>query len=476
MIPLKDNLRYSGFAWVSVIIFALNVLMYVGEATLDTSATLNTTITSWLPVRDVLSTALANGDPWLLGRSVAALFLAMFLHGSFMHLIGNMCFFFAFAPALEAKMGHAKFTLFYLVSGVVASLTFVVTDTGGVGHILGASGAIGGVLGAYVIYYPRARVDGLSGTFNFITTLSVFFLAEYVIMQWLSLWSQLGGAEEAAGVAFSAHIGGMATGMIVAAVMLLHDVGRLRLRDFSFYLVGFAGAALAYYNPIGGVSPWLWSAVVNGGVLGIWIAFFQGPFSGFWKRLGTPIIVLLVGHMVMIAFGRSMAASLLGPGLIQSFNIYGVAVLIMIASVVIAIAARRLPVVVEQTVTMPQPKVEDRLFSEVVADVVVSFFRWIASLLSRAFDLAKTVLAFAGRMAGWGLGVAGSVIASGYRRYTPVSAQARLGAMAGRIANGGRRLAAWSSATVRFLRLDRMVRRMLVTYGAVRNRLVVPSA
>jgi hypothetical protein len=211
-------------------------------------------------------------------------------------------------------------------------------------------------------------------------------------------------------------------------------------------------------------------------VLGIWVAFYQRPFNGFWKRLGAPFMVMGVAYMGGIAVERSLAASKLGPGLLQSFNIYGVAVLIMIASALVAIAARRLPVVVEQKVTLPQPKVEDRLFSEVVADVVLSFFRWIASLLSRAFDLGKIVLAFAGRMAGLVLGVVGSVIASGYRRYTPVSTQARLAAMAGRIANGGRRLAAWSSATVRFLRLDKLLRRLLSTYGAVRNRLVVPSA
>jgi hypothetical protein len=82
MIPLKDNLRYSKFAWVSVTIFALNVLMYIGQMTLDTSGTLQTTISSWLPVRDVLTTAIAEGDPWLIGRSIAAVFLGSATCGS----------------------------------------------------------------------------------------------------------------------------------------------------------------------------------------------------------------------------------------------------------------------------------------------------------------------------------------------------------------------------------------------------------
>jgi len=476
MIPLKDNLRYASFAWVSVAIFALNVLMYIGEATLDTGGQLQTTISSWLPVRDVLSTALVNGDPWLLGRSVAALFLAMFLHGSYGHLFGNMCFFFAFSPALEAKMGHGRFAIFYLVSGVLASLTFVVTDTGGVGHILGASGAIGGVLGAYVIYYPRARVDGLTGTFNFITTLSVFFLAEYVIMQWMSLWAQLGGVEEAAGVAFSAHIGGMTTGMAVAAVMLLKDVGRLRLRDMSFYLVGALAAVLAFVQPLGGVSPWLWYAVASSGVLVIWVSFFQNTFSGWWKRLSTPIVTMFVAYLGGIAFERGVAASKLAPGLLQSFNVYGVCVLIMVATVVIAIAARRLPVITAQPVTMPIPAIKDRLLSEVVADLVIAFFRFIARGLSHGRALLMTVLSYLTKMLGLVLGVGGSVIASGYARITPVSLKARLSSIGSGLRRAAGRLGVWTVKTARRLRLDFALRRFLLTLLAVRNRLVVTSA
>lgn len=461
MIPLKDNLRYTPFAWVSVVIFALNVLMYIGETTLDTSGQLQTTISSWLPVREVLHQALITGDPFLLMRSVAALFLAMFLHGSFGHIFGNMCFFFAFAPALEARMGHGKFALFYLASGVMASLTFLVTDVSGVGHILGASGAIGGVLGAYVIYFPRARVDGLTASFNFIGTLSVFFLAEYVVMQWLSIFMQMGGAEEAAGVAFSAHIGGMASGMVVAAMMLLSDVGRLRLKDFIFYTLTIVSTALAVIYPMS-IGLWARLLIVTSGVVLVWAVLFQRPFNGFWNRLSMPFATIVVGVLIGWAGDRSIAASLLDPGPLQSVNVYAVCVCVMLATVVIAIAARRMPTVVKAKVIVPVYKGEERLLSEVAYDLVLSFFRFLTTQLMAGIALVA-------RWLGIGLSTAGGGIASAYLRIVPARAQVRL-------ARTVRREKARLRAVARKLGQNRLVQQLSTMYVGLKNRLVVTSS
>lgn len=470
MIPLKDNLRYSKLAWVSVTIFALNVLMYIGQITLDTSGVMNTTITSWLPVRDVLTTGIATGDPWLIGRSIIAVFLAMFLHGSFSHIFGNMWFFFCFAPALEARMGHGRFAVFYLLSGIAATLTFLATDTSGTGHILGASGAIGGVLGAYVLYFPRARVDGMTPSFNLITTLSVFFLGEYMVMQWMSLWAQLGGAEEAAGVAFSAHIGGMAFGLAVAAFMLLGDVGRLRMRDCAFYLTAF-GAMLFASLAFAGSYRMIYACAVAV-TIGMWVFFFQKSLVSWWKRLWTPIVTTIVAAMTLSAGQLFVAALQRNNGFIQSLNFYGVCMLVMLASVAIAIAARRLPVVKQLSVTVPQPKTEDRMLSEVAADLVVGFFVLVSAKLVAVRDLVVV----GGRFVWRWLSVGGAAVASSYRLYAPARLQSVLGGLAKFVwfLVGGCLFLMLKLARV--VRLDVLGKQLLSGYDRLRNRLSVTSA
>lgn len=471
MIPLKDNLRYTKFAWVSVTIFALNVLVYIGQMTLDTSGVMNTTVASWLPVRDVLTTGIATGDPWLIGRSIIAMFAAMFLHGSFSHIFGNMWFFFCFAPALEARMGHGRFAAFYLLSGIAATLTYLATDTSGVGHILGASGAIGGVLGAYVLYFPRARVDGMTPTFNLITTLSVFFLGEYLLMQWMSLWAQLGGAEEAAGVAFSAHIGGMAFGMIVAAVMALRDVGRARKVDVAFYSAATFIVALTLAVPFAvGVHIKLAAALAV--VIAVWVFFFQKSVSSWWKRLWTPITTTIVSTMSVAAALLFVAALQRNNGFIQSLNFYGVCMLVMLATVIVTIAARRLPVVVKSEVTVPEPRSEDRMLSEVAADLVVGFFR----LLSSKAEEGRALTVVACRYIGGWLRVGGVAAASGYRQYMPAGVQRVLGGLAKFVWFLVVGYLVLMLRLAKLLRLDVVGKWLFAGYDRVRNRLSVTSA
>jgi membrane associated rhomboid family serine protease len=407
MIPLKDNLRYVSFAWVSVVFFAINTLVYIGQTTLDSTGTLQSLMSHWLPVREVMKEALTTGDPVLIGKCVVALFGSMFMHGSFGHFIGNMCFFFCFAPALEARMGHARFAVFYLLAGLAAAGAFLVTDVSGTGHIVGASGAIGGVLGAYVIYFPRARIDGLGPTFNVITTLGAFILAEYMLMQWVAIFFQTAAsAGQSAGVAFWAHIGGMVFGMVVAAVMAVHDVGRLKRKDLAFYVASAAVAAVsAFYLPRAGGMP-LWAALACGGAMvsAIYGWMFGKPFKAFWTWLGTPLTTMVVLSLTVLAADRSIAAWNDGQGVFQILNIGAVSISLMVATIIAAIAARRLPVVVKLKVTVPVPKPEDRLLSETVVDLVVGFCRFVVTSTSRgitalvaisvrAYELARDTLA-----------------------------------------------------------------------------------
>lgn len=142
-------------------------------------------------------------------------FTSMFLHGGWLHLIGNMLYLWIFGDNVEDAMGHGRFLVFYLLCGVVAALTQALPDPQSTLPMVGASGAISGVLGAYLLLYPRARVLVLVPIFILITTMR---LPAFVV---LGLWfvlqalSSLAANEPGGGIAFRAHIGGFIAGMLL---------------------------------------------------------------------------------------------------------------------------------------------------------------------------------------------------------------------------------------------------------------------
>ncbi len=145
----------------------------------------------------------------------ATIFTSMFLHGGFMHLAGNMLYLWVFGNNIEAAMGHVKFICFYLLTGVVAALSHALPDMNSQIPMIGASGAISGVLGAYLLLYPQARVLILIPIFFIIKTVRVpamLVLVIWFLMQLIS--SVTAGDSEGGGVAFGAHIGGFIAGMV----------------------------------------------------------------------------------------------------------------------------------------------------------------------------------------------------------------------------------------------------------------------
>jgi membrane associated rhomboid family serine protease len=162
-------------------------------------------------VQAVLQLACPNKG-WL-----ASVFIAMFLHGGWLHIAGNMLFLWIFGDNVEDRLGHAVFLLFYVIGGLVASGLQLAFDANSTIPSLGASGAIGAVLGAYAVLFPRARVTTLV-LFFFITVVEIrawFVLAAWFLLQLFSGVGQL-GTELNGGVAYWAHIGGFAFGAIVA--------------------------------------------------------------------------------------------------------------------------------------------------------------------------------------------------------------------------------------------------------------------
>ena len=155
------------------------------------------------------------------GRQVEHLFTSMFLHGSWMHIIGNMWFLWIFGNNVEDSMGKLRFAVFYVLCGLGAAAAQVAGSPNSMVPMVGASGAIGGVMGAYVILYPRVRVFTFVPLGFFMT--SVALPAWVMLGYWmlLQLLGTLGGAE--AGVAFWAHIGGFAAGAVLIKLFARPD-------------------------------------------------------------------------------------------------------------------------------------------------------------------------------------------------------------------------------------------------------------
>lgn len=156
------------------------------------------------------------------GLRWATLFTSMFLHGSWMHLIGNMWFLWIFGNNVEDSMGHLRFLVFYLLTGLAAGGAHLLSAPGSPVPTVGASGAISGVMGAYLVLYPRARIFTL---FVFVFVVRVFPLPAWLILgEWFLIQVLSAAADPfpgAGGVAFWAHIGGFAAG--VALVKLFEN-------------------------------------------------------------------------------------------------------------------------------------------------------------------------------------------------------------------------------------------------------------
>jgi membrane associated rhomboid family serine protease len=160
------------------------------------------------------------------------LFTSMFMHGGFLHIAGNMLFLWVFGNNIEDRLGRVKFLLFYLLAGLIAVYTQALIDPASTAPTIGASGAIAGVLGAYALLFPKARVLTLIFIIFFVTLVEIpalILLAIWFLLQFVPALGQVavetGGGQ---GVAYFAHVGGFLFGLAVAAVMLLGTRGRDR--------------------------------------------------------------------------------------------------------------------------------------------------------------------------------------------------------------------------------------------------------
>ena len=227
MFPYHDENETQHTALVTLGLIGLNVAVWLFVQGAGTDVALARSICNLGLIPGELTGMLAPGTRFPMGegivcltdpgRQVSHIFTSKFLHGSWMHLIGNMWFLWVFGNNIEDSMGHARFVVFYLLCGVAAALLQVAFSPASVIPMVGASGAISGVMGGYLVLYPRVRVFTLV-PIGFLLT-SIALPAWTMIFYWalIQFVSGLTGlaVEEKGGVAFWAHIGGFVAGLIL---------------------------------------------------------------------------------------------------------------------------------------------------------------------------------------------------------------------------------------------------------------------
>jgi len=216
MIPLKDMTPRRSFPLMTLLLIAANVAVFIHQISLPPRAA-DAFIMAYGLVPAKISMALA-GRHYTLAQALVPLLTCMFLHGGWLHIIGNMWFLWIFGANVEDRLGALPFLLFYLVCGIGSGVTQAAFSWGSKIPSLGASGAISGVLGAYIIFFPGSRILTLIPLFIIFFTAripAVIFIGLWFLVQFLSGLGSM-GAVNSGGVAWWAHVGGFLMGMILA--------------------------------------------------------------------------------------------------------------------------------------------------------------------------------------------------------------------------------------------------------------------
>jgi membrane associated rhomboid family serine protease len=219
-IPLNDNIRRRSFWTATLLLIFLNTLVFLYELSLGPELNRFIHVFGVVPARYLTHHGWVA--PSVAGFVIPVLF-SMFLHAGWLHLIGNMLFLFVFGRSIEDRYGHGRFLILYFLSGFAAAFLYIEMSAGSRVPSIGASGAIAGVLGAYFVAFPRARITTVIWLFFFLWTvylpaflvLGYWFLIQFLMgFQALAIESATSG-----GVAWWAHVGGFTAGIILGLVM-----------------------------------------------------------------------------------------------------------------------------------------------------------------------------------------------------------------------------------------------------------------
>jgi rhomboid family protein len=222
MLPIRDETPRYSTPYVTYLIIALNVLVFLFELSIEAQGprALNSFIRTFGVVPLHFERAASAGHFSLMGMFLPVL-TSMFLHGSWMHILGNMWFLWIFGDNIEDYLGHFTYLLFYLLSGVAAALAYIALDAGSNVPTVGASGAIAGVMGAYFVLYPKARVLMWFPPIFFFHLPAWLMLGYWFVYQFLSGTAVSLGTEtqNMGGVAFWAHVGGFIAGIVLIKIL-----------------------------------------------------------------------------------------------------------------------------------------------------------------------------------------------------------------------------------------------------------------
>ena len=224
MIPLKDNIPTRTFPIITTGLIFVNIIVFLWQhlALHAPAGAMLYTYYGLVP-REFVAAVAARHD--LLPYNIMTVFTSMFLHGGFLHIIGNMLYLWIFGNNIEDRLGHMGYLLFYLLSGVCAAVFQIFYDPSSEVPMIGASGAISGILGAYLLVYPHARIKSLLIIIIFIKVVdipAIVLLTIWFFMQFL--YSNVDG------IAWYAHVGGFIFGLLFALLFLVGRKGRKPVR------------------------------------------------------------------------------------------------------------------------------------------------------------------------------------------------------------------------------------------------------
>ncbi len=214
MLPIGDDNDHSGVAFVTIGLIVLNVLAWLLEMSQPTGAALQSFIEAWGVVPREYS-ARQDLPPNIPYPFWTTLLTSMFLHGGWGHLGGNMLFLWIFGDNIEHRIGHLRFLVFYLLCGLAAGIAHILFNSDSAIPTVGASGAISGVLGGYLLLFPRNNVYVL--TWGGVAAVpAMLMLGFWILMQVLNGFGSVAETPQTGGVAYLAHIGGFVAGLVLA--------------------------------------------------------------------------------------------------------------------------------------------------------------------------------------------------------------------------------------------------------------------
>jgi len=232
MFPIRDDQPSFSKPFVNYFIIGLNVLVYVLfelPVQMQGGRHFDALVFQFGFIPEHLTRALSGAAHYSIPATFLTILTSMFLHADLFHIVGNLWFLWIFGDNVEDHLGHFSYLIFYLLCGVAAALTFVAINPGATVPTLGASGAIAGVMGGYVLLYPKARVQTLVVLVVFFTFWWLpawVFLGYWFLIQFVATSMTAGNVpHQTGGIAFAAHVGGFIAGLLLIKVFPKRTAG-----------------------------------------------------------------------------------------------------------------------------------------------------------------------------------------------------------------------------------------------------------